>query len=92
MSPSVRESVRGPWDGPRNCVYAVTRTTRICVYAVTSTLVTVYTQEKLSIRKVCYGEISRMESIEKVLYEAAVCPGVRIEVTEGVKPWQSEDI
>ena len=35
---------------------------------------------------------STMESIEKILYEAAVCPGVRIEVPEGLKPWQSEDI
>ena len=33
-----------------------------------------------------------MESMEKVLYEAVVCPGVRIEGPEGVKPWQSEDI
>ena len=35
---------------------------------------------------------TRMESMEKVLYEAAISPGVRTEVVDERKPWQSEEI
>lgn len=35
---------------------------------------------------------TNMESMEKVLYEAAICPGIRIEVADEKKPWQSEEL
>ena len=35
---------------------------------------------------------TNIENVDQVLYEAATCPGVRVEVPNESKPWYSEDL
>ena len=42
--------------------------------------------------KLSQNHCPTIANVEKVLYEAATCPGVRVEVVDALKPWQSEEV
>ena len=33
-----------------------------------------------------------IENVDQVMYEAAICPGVRVETADVHKPWHSEEL
>ena len=42
--------------------------------------------------KLVQGSTMKVESIDEIMHEVAISPGVSVEVAVGLKPWHSEEL